>query len=256
MSNIKKAFESGKAIIPFITCGDPDFKTTADAIYAAVKSGADLIEIGIPFSDPTAEGPIIQGANLRALNAGATTDRIFTFIKELRPNIKIPLLFMAYANVVFSYGAEKFISICKDIKIDGLIIPDLPFEEKEEFYPICKKYGIDLISFIAPSTEERIAMIAKEAEGFIYIVPSLEVNETRSKIKTDLNSIIQIIRGNTDIPCAIELDFFTKEQVKEIINISDGVIIRASIGELFEKYGKDSPMYVEEYIKSLKRVIK
>lgn len=133
MSNIKKAFENGKAFIAFITCGDPDLETTAAAVKAAVQNGADLIELGIPFSDPTAEGPVIQGANLRALNGGVTTDKIFAFVKELRRDVKVPMVFMTYANVVFSYGAEKFISTCRDIEIDGLILPDLPFEEKEEF---------------------------------------------------------------------------------------------------------------------------
>ena len=167
MSNIKKAFENGKAFIAFITCGDPDLETTAAAIRAAVENGADLIELGIPFSDPTAEGPVIQEANIRALNGGVTTDKIFAFVKKLRYDVKVPMVFMTYSNVVFSYGAEKFISTCKNIEIDGLILPDLPFEEKEEFLPLCHKYGVDLVSLIAPTSENRIAMIAKEAEGFL-----------------------------------------------------------------------------------------
>jgi tryptophan synthase alpha chain len=215
MSNIKKAFESGKAFIAFITCGDPDLETTSAAVRAAVENGADLIELGIPFSDPTAEGPVIQGANLRALNGGITTDKIFAFVKELRHDVKIPMVFMTYANVVFSYGAEKFISTCKNIEIDGLILPDLPFEEKEEFQPLCKKYGVDLVSLIAPTSENRIAMIAKEAEGFLYIVSSLGVTGTRSEIKTDLASIVKVVRQNTDIPCAIGFGISTPEQAKK-----------------------------------------
>ena len=152
MSNIRKAFENGKAFIPFITCSDPDLDTTAAAVRAAVANGADLIELGIPFSDPTAEGPAIQGANLRALNGGITTDKVFAFVKELRRDVKVPMVFMTYANVVFSYGAERFISTCRDIEMDGLILPDLPFEEKEEFLPICHRYGVDLISLIAPTS--------------------------------------------------------------------------------------------------------
>ena len=179
MSNIHKAFENGKAFIAFITCGDPDLETTAKAVRAAVENGADLIELGIPFSDPTAEGPVIQGANLRALTGGVTTDKIFAFVKELRRDVKIPMVFMTYANVVFSYSAEKFLSTCREIGIDGLILPDLPFEEKEEFQPLCKQYGVDLISLIAPTSENRIAMIAKEAEGFVYIVSSLGVTLSR-----------------------------------------------------------------------------
>ena len=203
MSNIRKAFENGKAFIPFITCGDPDLGTTAAAVRAAVRNGADLIELGIPFSDPTAEGPVIQGANLRALTGGVTTDQIFELVREIRRDVAIPMVFMTYANVVFSYGAEDFLSTCKEIRIDGVILPDLPFEEKEEFLPLCHKYGVDLISLIAPTSQNRIAMIAREAEGFLYIVSSLGVTGTRSEIKTDLASIIQIVRENTNIPCAV-----------------------------------------------------
>lgn len=252
MSNIKKAFENGKAFIAFITCGDPDLETTAAAIRAAVENGADLIELGIPFSDPTAEGPVIQGANIRALNGGVTTDKIFAFVKELRRDVKVPMVFMTYANVVFSYGAEKFISTCKNIEIDGLILPDLPFEEKEEFQPLCKQYGVDLISLIAPTSENRIAMIAKEAEGFLYIVSSLGVTGTRSEIKTDLTSIVKVVRENTDVPCAIGFGISTPEQARRMAEISDGAIVGSAIIKLLEKYGKDAPKHIGEYVKSMK----
>ena len=211
MSKIKSAFENGKAFIAFITCGDPDLETTAAAVRAAVENGADLIELGIPFSDPTAEGPVIQGANIRALSGGVTTDKIFAFVKELRQDVKVPMVFMTYANVIFSYGTERFISTCRDIEIDGLILPDLPFEEKEEFLPMCREYGVDLISLVAPTSENRIAMIAKESDGFLYIVSSLGVTGTRSEIKTDLKSIVDVVRQNTDIPCAIGFGISTPE---------------------------------------------
>lgn len=256
MSNIGKAFENGKAFIPFITCGDPDLETTAAAVRAMVENGADLIELGIPFSDPTAEGPVIQGANIRALSGGITTDKIFEFVKELRRDVTIPMVFMTYANVVFSYGAERFISTCKDIGIDGLILPDLPYEEKEEFLPICHKYGVDLVSLIAPTSENRIAMIAKEAEGFLYIVSSLGVTGTRSEIKTDLASIVKVVRQNTSIPCAIGFGISTPQQAKKMADISDGAIVGSAIIKLIEKYGKDSPKYVGEYVKSIKDAIR
>lgn len=256
MSNISKAFENGKAFIPFITCGDPDLETTAAAVRAMVENGADLIELGIPFSDPTAEGPVIQGANIRALSGGITTDKIFEFVKDIRRDITVPMVFMTYANVVFSYGAERFISTCKDIGIDGLILPDLPYEEKEEFLPICHKYGVDLISLIAPTSENRIAMIAKEAEGFLYIVSSLGVTGTRSEIKTDLASIIEVVRQNTSIPCAIGFGISTPEQAKKMADISDGAIVGSAIIKLIEKYGKDSPRYVGEYVKSMKDAVR
>lgn len=252
MSKIRKAFEHGKAFIAFITCGDPDLATTAEAVRAAAANGADLIELGIPFSDPTAEGPVIQGANIRALKGGVTTDKIFAFVRELRRDVDVPMVFMTYANVVFSYGAEKFISACRDMGIDGLILPDLPFEEKEEFLPLCRQYGVDLISLIAPTSENRIAMIAKEAEGFLYIVSSLGVTGTRSEITTDLDSIVRVVRQNTDIPCAIGFGISTPEQAGKMARIADGVIVGSAIVKLLEKYGKEAPRYVGEYVRAMK----
>ena len=256
MSNIQKAFENGKAFIAFITCGDPDLDTTAAAVRAAAANGADLIELGIPFSDPTAEGPTIQGANLRALSGGITTDKIFAFVKELRQDVKVPMVFMTYANVVFSYGAEQFISACKEIGIDGLILPDLPFEEKEEFQPLCKQYDVDLVSLVAPTSENRIAKIAKEAQGFLYIISSLGVTGTRSEIKTDLASIVKVVRENTDIPCAIGFGISTPEQAKKMADLSDGAIVGSAIIKLLEKYGKDAPSYIGEYVRSMKDAIR
>lgn len=252
MSKIREAFANGKAFIPFITCGDPDLETTAAVVREAVKNGADLIELGIPFSDPTAEGPVIQGANIRALAGGVTTDKIFAFVKELRSDVTVPMVFMTYANVVFSYGAERFISTCREIGIDGLILPDLPFEEKGEFLPICREYGVDLISLIAPTSANRIAMIAKEAEGFLYIVSSLGVTGTRSEIQTDLASIVKTVRENTQIPCAIGFGISTPEQAKKMAGLSDGAIVGSAIIKILEKYGKDAPQYVGEYVKSMK----
>ena len=252
MSNIRKAFENGKAFIPFITCGDPDLGTTAAVVRAAAENGADLIELGIPFSDPTAEGPVIQGANLRALTGGVTTDKIFGLVRELRRDVKIPMVFMTYANVIFSYGAEAFLSVCKEVQIDGLILPDLPFEEKEEFLPFCRKYGVDLISLIAPTSQNRIAMIAKEAQGFLYIVSSLGVTGTRSEIKTDLASIIKVVRENTDVPCAVGFGISTPEQAKKMAALSDGAIVGSAIIKLLEKYGEEAPEHVGEYVKAMK----
>jgi len=256
MSNIKKAFENGKAFIAFITCGDPDLETTAAAVHAAVENGAALIELGIPFSDPTAEGPVIQGANVRALGGGITTDKIFAFVKKLRRDVAIPMVFMTYANVVFSYGAEKFISACKDLEIDGLILPDLPFEEKEEFQPLCGQYGVDLVSLIAPTSENRVAMIAKEAEGFLYIVSSLGVTGARNEITTDLGSIIKVVRQHTNIPCAVGFGISTPVQAKKMADFSDGVIVGSAIIKLIETYGKDAPKYIGQYVKSMKDAIR
>ncbi len=256
MSNIAKAFENGKAFIPFVTCGYPDLETTGKVIRAAVENGADLIELGIPFSDPSAEGPVIMEANLRALEGGVTTDKIFAFVRELRREISTPMVFMTYANVIFSYGAEKFISTCRDIAIDGLILPDLPYEEKNEFLPVCHKYGVDLISMVAPTSENRIAMIAKEAEGFLYVVSSLGVTGVRSEIKTDLAAITDVVRKNTGTPCAVGFGISTPEQARKMAAISDGAIVGSAIIKLIGKYGKDAPEYVGAYVKSMKDALR
>ena len=255
MSNIGKAFEGGKAFIPFITCGYPDLETTAAIILGMAANGADIIELGIPFSDPTAEGPVIQGANEKALQNGVTTDAIFDMVRDIRGKTDVPFVFMTYANVVYSYGSEEFISTCREIGVDGLILPDLPFEEKEEFDPLCKKYGVDLISLIAPTSSNRVAMIAKEAEGFIYIVSSLGVTGTRSVIDSDLKPIIETVRGCSHVPCAIGFGISTPEQAAQMASISDGAIVGSAIIKLIEKYGKDSPKYVGEYVKSMKDAI-
>ncbi|MDE7429304.1 MAG: tryptophan synthase subunit alpha [Lachnospiraceae bacterium] len=252
MSKIREAFENKKAFIAFVTCGDPDLETTMAVVREAVANGASLIELGIPFSDPTAEGPVIQGANLRALTGGVTTDKIFDMVRSLRQDVKVPMVFMTYANVVFSYGAERFLSTCKEIGMDGIILPDLPYEEKEEFLPLCHTYGVDLISLVAPTSENRIAMIAKEAEGFLYIVSSLGVTGTRSEIKTDLKSIVEVVRQNTDIPCAIGFGISTPEQAQKMAGVSDGAIVGSAIVKIIEKYGKEAPAHVGEYVRKMK----
>lgn len=255
MSNIREAFKNGKAFIPFITCGDPDLETTGKVVRAAVQNGADLIELGIPFSDPTAEGPVIQGANIRALAEGVTTNKIFDFVRELRRDIKIPLVFMTYANVVFSYGMEKFISTCSEIGIDGIILPDLPFEEKDEFQPICDKYDVDLISLIAPTSEHRIAMIAKEAKGFIYVVSSLGVTGVRSEITTDIGAIINLIRENTDIPCAVGFGISNPQQAQKMAALSDGAIVGSAIIKIIEKNAENAAEAVGKYVGEMKAAI-
>ena len=255
MSKIANAFDHGKAFIAFITCGDPNLETTGKAVRAAVENGADLIELGIPFSDPTAEGPVIQEANLRALQAGTTTDKIFAFVEELRKDVTVPMVFMTYANVIFSYGAEKFISTCERIGIDGLILPDLPFEEKEEFLPLCRQYHVDLVSLIAPTSENRVAMIAREAEGFIYLVSSLGVIGTRSEITTDLQPIIRTIRENAKVPVAIGFGISKPEQAKAMAAISDGAIVGSAIEKILAQYGTEAPKYIGEYVKSMKDAI-
>ena len=256
MSKIKEAFRNGKAFIPFVTCGDPDLETTGRIVREMVRNGADLVELGIPFSDPTAEGPVIQGANIRALSGGVTTDRIFDFVRELRQDVSVPLVFMTYANVVFSYGAERFISTCKRIGIDGLILPDLPFEEKGEFLPLCREYGVDLISLIAPTSADRIAMIAREADGFIYIVSSLGVTGVRSEITTDIPSLVALVRENTDVPCAVGFGISTPEQAAKMAQCSDGVIVGSAIVRKIAELGREAAPAVGEYVREMKNAIR
>ena len=255
MSKIADAFAGGKAFIPFITCGDPDLETTAAAVRAAVENGADLIELGIPFSDPTAEGPVIQGANLRALKGGVTTDRISGLVRDLRRDVTVPLVFMTYANVVFSYGTERFLAACREVGVDGLILPDVPFEEREEFLPFCKRYGVDLISLIAPTSAHRIAKIAREAEGFLYIVSSLGVTGTRSEITTDLSAMVEVVRQNTAIPCAVGFGISTPEQARRMAEVSDGAIVGSAIVKLLEQYGKDAPQQIGAYVRKMKAAL-
>ena len=256
MSKIGKAFANGKAFIPFITCGDPDPETTKKCVLEMVKAGADLIELGIPFSDPTAEGPVIQQANVRALSGGMTTDRVFDLVRELRAETDVPMVFMTYANVVFSYGAERFMKTCSETGMDGIILPDLPYEEKEEFLPAAHAYGIDLISLIAPTSQDRIARIAADAEGFLYIVSSLGVTGTRSEIKTDLASIVATVRANTDLPCAIGFGISTPEQAAKMAAVSDGAIVGSAIIKLLEQYGKEAPEHVGAYVRSMKDAVR
>ena len=256
MTSIREAFTKGKAFIPFITCGDPGLNTTLEVVCACAENGADIIELGIPFSDPTAEGPVIQGANIRALRAGTTTDKIFAMVKTLRESVSVPLVFMTYANVVYSYGTDRFLAECESVGINGLILPDVPFEEKDEFSAECKAHGVALISMIAPTSEDRIAMIAREAEGFIYVVSSLGVTGVRSEITTDLRSIVAAVRRNTETPCAIGFGISTPEQAKNMAEIADGVIVGSAIIKLLEKYGSDSARYVGEYVNSMKDALR
>ena len=256
MSKISAAFANGKAFIPFITCGDPDLETTGRIVRAMAEAGADIIELGIPFSDPTAEGPVIQGANIRALAGGVTTDKIFAFVRELRKDITVPLVFMTYANVVFSYGIERFAQNCADAGIDGLILPDVPHEEKEEFAPAFRQRGIDFISLIAPTSDARIAEIAADAEGFLYLVSSLGVTGERAEIRTDLKSIITNIRANTKIPVAVGFGISTPEQAADMASFSDGVIVGSAIVRRIAEHGRDAVPAAADFTAAMKQAVR
>ena len=255
MSRIQNAFKNGKAFISFLTGGDPDIETTEKLIYTMEKAGADLIEIGVPFSDPIAEGPVIQEANERALAAGCTTDKLFDMVARVRKNTQIPLVYLTYINPIFTYGKEKFMKRCQECGIDGLIIPDLPYEEKEEIADVCKEYGVDIISLIAPTSHQRIAMIAKEAQGFVYCVSSLGVTGVRTEIKTDISEMIHLVKENTQVPCAVGFGIATPEQAKKMASVADGAIVGSAIVKIIAKYGKDSEQPIYDYVKSMKEAV-
>ena len=253
--NIADAFTGGKAFIPFITCGDPSLEVTEQIVYAMAEAGADLIELGIPFSDPTAEGSVIQAANVRALSGGATTDRIFDMVTRIRKKTHIPMVFMTYANVVFSYGTERFAVKAAEVGMDGIILPDVPFEEKAEFDSVFRAHGLDFISLIAPTSHDRITMIAKEASGFVYCVSSLGVTGVRSDITTDIGAMVELVKKAKDIPCAVGFGISTPQQAAAMAKKSDGVIVGSAIVKLCERYGSDCVPYIKEYVDAMKSAI-
>ncbi len=255
MIRIADAFKDKKAFIPFITGGDPDLETTRELILAMQDAGADLIEIGVPFSDPIAEGPVIQEADDRALSGGCTTDRLFDMVASLKGEMKIPLVFMTYINPVFSYGTGKFLERCRASGICGIIIPDVPFEEKDEIAGACREYGIELISMIAPTSKERIKAIASQAEGFLYCVSSLGVTGVRQEITTDIGAMVSLAREVTDIPCAVGFGISTPEQAYQMAKVSDGAIVGSAIVRIIAEHGRDSRQYVYDYVRSMKEAV-
>lgn len=251
MNRIEKAFSGGKAFIPFITAGDPSIEVTEELVMQMAKAGADFIELGIPFSDPAAEGPTIQAADVRALAEGTTTDQIFEMVKRIRKEVDVPIALMTYVNPVFSYGTDDFMRTCKQVGVDAVIVPDVPFEERDEIKPYCEKHGVVYISMIAPTSKARIERIAREAEGFIYCVSSLGVTGVRSRLELDAESMIRKVKDIKDIPCAIGFGISTPEQAKTMADISDGVIIGSAIVEIIGQYGKDCVKPVTEYVKRM-----
>lgn len=250
MNRIKNAFDK-KAFIGFVTAGDPNLDKTQEFVLEMERAGASLVELGIPFSDPIAEGPVIQNANIRALSAGCTTDKIFAMVAELRAKTQIPLVFMAYANTLYKYGYEKFCNRCQEVGIDGMIIPDMPFEEKDELATIAEKYGVALISMIAPTSEERILEIAQEAEGFLYLVSSMGVTGVRNEITTDVEKIVSAIRTMTDIPISVGFGINAREQVHHYTSIADGVIVGSAIVKIIEQYQEDAAPKIYQYVSEM-----
>ena len=255
MNRIQRAFSSGKAFIPFITGGDPDLETTVKLLYALNEAGADLIEIGIPFSDPIAEGPVIEAADERAIKAGCTVDDLFDIVSRVRTDIETPILFMTYYNPVFVYGLSDFTRLSAECGLDGIIVPDLPFEERDELMKFCVSSGLDLISLISPTSEERIEKIAKNSSGFLYCVSSLGVTGTRNELGDSACRMIEQAKQVTDIPCAVGFGISTPEQAKEMVAIADGVIVGSAIVKIIAAYGRECIEPVRSFAKSIKQAI-
>ena len=257
MIKISDAFQNGKAFIPFITCGDPSLEVSEELVCAMAEAGADLIELGIPFSDPTAEGPVIQDSTFRTLAKGVTTDKIFDTVRKIRRRTDVPLVFMTYANVVLSYGVERFVSTAAEVGVQGLILPDVPYEEKAEFEPMCDQYGLEFISFIAPTSGDRTEMVAGEAKGFLYCISSLGVSGVRPEIHTDVAAMIdRCKKANPFIPCAVGFGISRPDQAVAMAKVSDGVIVGSAIVSLCEKYGEDCVPHVAAYVKEMKEALR
>lgn len=252
MSRIQDAFAAKKKVfIGFITAGDPDLETTKELVRAMVRAGVGVVEFGIPFSDPVAEGPVIQRADSRALAAGTTTDKIFDTVAELREETQVPLVFLTYANPIYAYGAEKFFTRCEETGVDGVIVPDIPYEEREEMRPYSEPHHIALVPLIAPTSRDRVQKIAKIGEGYIYIVSSLGVTGVRESITTNIEKIVEEVRKVTDVPTAVGFGISTPEQAYAIAKVNDGVIVGSAIEKIVEEYGKDAPPHVYQYCRSM-----
>jgi tryptophan synthase alpha chain len=253
MSNVSKAFSKGVAMIGFLTGGDPSLEKSAEFALAMAEGGCDLIEIGVPFSDPIAEGPVIQAANLRALAAGATVDGIFELVRKIREKTTVPLALLTYLNPVFVRGYERFCGDCERSGVDALIIPDLPMEERGELKGIAQAHGVDLIPLVAPTSCERIPAVVRDAGGFVYLVSSMGVTGVRDRILTDLKPMVDAVRGATATPVAVGFGVSTPEQARLIAGLADGVIVGSAIVSLIEKHGLSAAAYLRKYVQSMKR---
>lgn len=252
MSKLGKVFEDKKALIAFVTGGDPDIETTEKLIPQMVQAGVDIIEIGIPFSDPIAEGIDIQEADERALAAGATTDKLFDMVKRVNAQVKVPMVFMTYMNPVYTYGIENFMKKCAECGVAGVIIPDVPFEEREEVSKVSMKYGVEYISMVAPASKERIRMVSNDVEGFVYCASTEKDEKNKVSYAKDM---LKQIRKVSDVPCAVVYDTVDESKANEFVPYADGIIIANAIVKLIGKYGTECVNAVCEYISQLKEIL-
>jgi len=249
---ITSAFDHGKAFIAFLTAGDPSIEKTAEYAEALAAGGADLIELGIPFSDPIAEGPVIQAADQRALAAGTDLDAVFDLAADLARRVSVPLVFLTYLNPVFHMGYERFFERCRNCGVSGVIVPDLPFEEQGELLDIARAAGVDVITLVAPTSADRIERIAKASRGFVYAVSSMGVTGMRNEITTDIAGMVAAIRQHTDTPVAIGFGIATPEQATAMAAVSDGVIVGSRIVQIIADHPQDAAPYLREYAESMK----
>lgn len=257
-NRIEKKFEElkaagKKALITYVTCGDGGYETTETAVLEMIRSGADIIELGVPFSDPIAEGTVVQSASVRALSRGTTIAGIFEMVKRLRRQIDTPLLLMLYLNSIFGFGTERFFDICAEIGVDGVIIPDMPYEEKDEIQPYADNHDIISISLITPTSKDRIEKIASSARGFVYCVSSTGVTGMRSSFSTDFNEFISEIKKYTDIPCAIGFGISNAQQAREIKQYCDGVIIGSAIVNIIAENQLRCAKPIGEFTSSIRK---
>jgi len=255
MKRIRDAFDGKKAFIAYLMAGDPNLEKSAEYILAAQAGGADLIEIGIPFSDPVAEGPVIEAAAARALTQGTRLEDVLNMVAGIQDRVHIPLLLMTYCNPVFVYGYENFFARCAEVGVCGVIIPDLPFEEQAEAQIYARACDVEMVTLIAPTSQERVAQIAAEAEGFIYLVSSLGVTGVRSEITTDLAGIVMDIKRHTSIPVAVGFGISTPEQAALYAQVTDGVIVGSAIVDIIAQHGENAAAHVQAYIASMKGAI-
>lgn len=244
-----------KALITFITSGDGGYDTTERSVLEMEKNGADLIELGVPFSDPIAEGPVIQGASERSLKNGTTLIGIFDMVRRLRTKTDIPLLLMMYLNTIYRFGTERFFELCKECGIDGVIVPDMPYEEKDEIQGCADKYGIHNISLVTPASENRIQMIAEQATGFLYCVSSNGVTGVRSEYSTDFDAFFTPINKYAKVPCAVGFGISGPESAKKMSKYCDGVIVGSAIVRITEQYGVNAPEKIGEFVKGLRNAL-
>lgn len=255
MSNLSAIFKNHKAFIPFVVADDPDFDTTVANIVALTEGGADIVEVGIPFSDPIADGGVIQAADLRAFDAGVRTQTVFEIVAAARKQTDVPIVFLTYLNIVFKYGYDAFCQKCQALGVSGLVIPDMPYESRDDIVPTADKYGIDIIPLIAPTSGHRVEKIAKAASGFIYVVSSLGITGERNEFFNGLKDLVAEIKSYTDVPTAIGFGVHTPEQAKDMAEIADGVIIGSAIVDIVAQKKQAAPEAVEAFTKSIRSAV-